>query len=606
MLASKFKSLNILLILFLAVVGVFIVNNNIFNDQGGFTFYEFTTLFVVYIVTLFSVIFVGRKYFKHLYPLLIMLGAVFILDIVMTILIQSPIDTEVLGLHGEYWMVHFEIDTFFRYESIARFFVVLSLAYTAFVLLPQLFTNEGKVVSLLLLVISICLVLVLVSLVSEFNNYITFIKCLFSGDQEGMFLASPKSVFPNKNGFAFILFLLIIASLLLHHYKRHWMSYLFIVIGFIVVLFTICKTVIILSLVITSAYLIYRLVDVYKVDKKKGYIITGIAGGLILVLLAVVLIVPILRNNIFEMFFNIGGRTIEVREYIWSNAYLILGIGGIFTGKGYGTFDALITVYNYSDPGGGEGYAINAHNGYLEMIGTAGVFYLLIAILFEVYFLYKVIKHLKDERELSLFTLLFFVLIHIYMIFEAMTPVFSYSLDHLCMNALLFIPILSLDYKEEVERDIAKVEKKNLSLTLLSLISIAVLPALAASKQLWVTSNASVAFIVVMALLAAIVIAISTYLVIKDKRNLGGVIETFGFIIFFAVSFALISNHECTFLTILIAPIVSLTITLVLNSFIKKLPLNICYDEIYNYLDYKLDSSFSELSKKDNSPKSIR
>lgn len=595
---SRSKTVNLILLAVTIAIGTFLLSNNFFNGANGFFLGEFIGVAVIYLILLAGVILLGRGYFKHFYPLLMCLGAFFILDIVMTCLMKSPQDLTVLGLHGEYWDVHFEISNVFRFESIVKFFAILSMGYLAVVLLPQLIDVDSKLVLILYFVVALALVFTLYSLFSEFNSYVEFVKCFINRDQQGMFLASPKSLFPNKNNFALLLFIEIIACLLLHHYRRHWWFYLLIGVAFIITCFTICKSVIIFDVVLVLGYLIYRFIDTYKDHKKRNLITLSSCLGVVLIALAIILIVPTFRDNLFELFFSIGGRTIELRKYNWSNANQVLGVSGYFTGRGYGVFDEFVKVYNYSDPGGGEGYTINSHNGYLELIGSGGVLFLLLALAIEGYLVYKCIKHFKDERELCIFTLLLLVVLDIYMFLEAIEPVFSHDMNHYVLNVMLFVPVLSLDYKMEYQKvEVSKPSKNNVLLTLLSLVSIGLMSGLFVSKRMWSLNDLNIAFIVVTSVVALLIVGAASYLFLKDKTNLNRLIELFGYLIVISVIWGLVSMYVSTELMIAISVVVSIEAFILLNSLLNKLPLSPNYGEIYNYLANKLNNAFVRSSK---------
>lgn len=590
---NRFKNTNLIIYILFVVVGMFIVNNNLFNGQAGFSIFEFSMFFALFILLLASFLFIGRKYFKYRLWFTLPLLVIFIVSVVMILTMPSPQELNVLGLHGEYWDVHFEIDGFYRYQSICRFFIVLSIAYSSFILLPQLLDSKNKIVVITALISIVCFALVIQSLIFEFNNYVVFVKSLLADDLDAMYLASPKSLFPNKNCFAFVLFLGIISILLMHHYKRYLANYIMLPIIFIFILFTNCKTIIILSVAIIAFYVIYRLIVTFKEHKKRNIITISILGSIALTIVVTVFAFTPLRELLFTLFFNIGGRTIEVRNYVWSNVSIVLGILGLFLGRGFGTFDSLLQVYNYADPGGGEAYVDNAHNGYLELIGQGGIFFLILAIAFEIYFIYKCIRQIKKNQELALLSLALLIALHVYMFFEAMTPVFSYALDHLCMNVLLFIPILSLDYEEQYE--VVKSEKpikKSLLLILFSIISITLFSILFASKTLWMNINASIAFNVLAISFTVIYLAICVYLFIKNKSSLFYIAELTGMLVIICPIFAVISTNLYSPLLLAIAPITSIAVFLLINGLIKKLPLSNAYDEIYEYIDYSLNNAF--------------
>ncbi len=601
---SRFGNLSILALVFSLLVGLYLISNNLFNAQNGYSYYEFIIIFVLYLSLAASLLFLERKSIKHSLPVIISLGVILIIDIIATLTLKSPQDASVLGLHGEYWEVHFEISNFYRFQSIAKFITVLLMNYSLLVVFPQKINSKGKMTGILIMIIFVCLILVLYSLVFEFKNYINFIKCLINRDADGVFLSSPKSVFPNKNSFAFILFINVVTSLLLHHYKRYKLCFANIILSYILIIFTICKTIIILSLILTLAYIVYRLVMTFKEHKKRNVIIICVLGGSLLLAAGIVLLVPLLRESVFDMFFNIGDRTIEVRQYIWSNAVLVLNGVGWFIGRGFGTFNALITVYNHSDPGGGEGFTTNAHNGYLELIGEAGIFYLVLAILGQAYLVYKCVKKFKKDRELSLLTIALMLSLQVYMVFEVMTPTMSSSLEYMTMTALLAFPILSLDYQTQEEQKVCenseKPSKNSVLLLIFAIISIVVFAGIFASSKLWVNADLVIPYIIILCSIAFLFIGVSLLLAFKDKKNLIPIVEIVFYIVITSAVWYVVSLFECTIVTILVAIVTSPFVFIFINAFFKRLPLHTINNSVFEYLNTLLEKSFDKLEDRDN------
>lgn len=601
---SRFANLSILALVFSLLVGLYLVSNNLFAGQKGYSYYEFIAIFALFLSLIAALLFLERKTIKHSLPVIIFLSVILIIDIIATLTLKSPQDANVLGLHGEYWEVHFEISNFYRFQSIAKFLTVLLMNYSLLLVLPQKLDRKGKVTAILLVVIFVSLILILYSLIFEFKNYINFVKYLIERDADGVFLSSPKSVFPNKNSFAFILFINIVASLLLHHYKRYKLCFANIILSYILIIFTICKTIIILSLILMLAYIVYRLVMTFKEHKKRNVIVICVLGGSLLLAAGIILLVPLLRESVFDMFFNIGDRTIEVRQYIWSNAVLVLNGAGWFIGRGFGTFNALITVYNHSDPGGGEGFTTNAHNGYLELIGEAGIFYLVLAILGQAYLVYKCVKKFKEDRELSLLTIALMLSLQVYMVFEVMTPTMSSSLEYMTMTALLAFPILSLDYQTQEEQKVCenseKPSKNSVLLLIFAIISIVVFAGIFASSKLWVSADLVIPYIIILCSIAFLFIGVSLLLAFKDKKNLIPIVEIVFYIVITSAVWYVVSLFECTIVTILVAIATSLFVFIFINAFFKRLPLHTINSSVFEYLNTLLEKSFDKLEDRDN------
>ncbi len=600
-LRKSFPILNIFILLFTVLIGIYVLSNNLFNGQNGYSHIEFILVSVLYLLFGGLYLFLDRDNIKHNYIVIASLGLIFILDMIMSIIMKSPQDMMVLGLHGEYWMCHFEIDSFYRFQSIFRFFVILSNTYFVIYLFPQKLNNKGKLLTMFYIVTFVCTILILYSFIFEFNHYIDFFKFAFKGDPQGMFLSSPKSVFPNKNSFAFILFLNIVSLLLINHYTRRKWVYIFVAVSYFLILLTICKSIIILSFVLIFLYVIYRLVVTFKENKNRNITLISIIGGSILLIMICLFAITPLRNWIYSNLINVGDRTIEVREYIWSNARIILNGSGWFTGKGYGTFNALISVYNHSDPGGGEGFTTNAHNGYLEMLGEGGILYLLLAVIGQAYLIYQCVKNFKKDRDLSLFTLLLMTLLLIYMIFEVMVPTFTTTLEYLAMNALLFVPVLAMKYeKQEMLQKVRLSSKANIVFSIYVYVSTLVIVGLSSSMMMWNTNILRTLFIVLLSLLYVASICISCIFIKINKDYLKDVI-VFNTILLLLIGLSILLSTIYTSVTMIVISIVlALFILLTVNMIFVKFPLARRIDECHEELNNRLLGLSYKISNKNN------
>ncbi len=461
-LSSKFKHLDILLVP-LAILGCLYVTTNItlfnINMAQNLTLLEQIMAGLIAIISIGMFLLIRREEISFNPILIILLMLVFVTSLITTLSIKSPQNLNILGLHGEYWDVTFSINSLDRVSYIIRFFFVLLLGYILINVMPQVIRVKNMIFYIYL-GIGILLALVMYSFIVEKESYINFVKALINHDMEQVYLNSVHSVFPNKNSFGVILFLLIIGSIYVSFLtKRKW-PLIIVPFVYLELVFTSCKAALILSLVFIIIYFLFLFFYTYKDNKKRNIIVLVISSGISLIIIASLLIIPSTRNLINDGLFGVGKFSMNERLFIWGNILKILNSSNWFTGLGYGTFSAMLSTYNHADPGGGTIYTDQAHNGYLQALGEGGIIYLVVITLIIVLYIVKAIKSFKQNKGIVFLSLSLFVILAIYSLVEGITPIFTSTMEYFCLNALIFVPVLSIG----LSKDETSVNKENTSI----------------------------------------------------------------------------------------------------------------------------------------------
>lgn len=474
-LLSKFKHIDVLLVLLSIIASLFVTTNialfNV-NMSQSLTLVEQIFAGSIALISIGLFLIIRRKEIRFRPVFLFALSIVFIVSLVMTLVIKSPQNLNILGLHGEYWDVTFSIEMSDRASFIIRFFFVLLLGYILINVMPQV-VKIKNMIFYIYLGIAILIMLIIYSLIVERESYVNFIKALIDHNMEQVYLNSVHSVFPNKNSFGVILFLLIVGVIYLSFLtKRKW-PLILLPFVYIELLFTSCKAALILSLFFIACYFVFLFFYTYKKNKNRNLIALSVSLGTIAIVVTVLFVIPNTRNLINEALFGVGKFSMNERTFIWGNVVKILNASNWFTGLGYGTFTAMLRTYNYADPGGGTIYTDQAHNGYLQALGEGGILYLSLIAAIIVLFVIKAVKYFKKNKGVVFLSLSLFVIMAIYMMVEGITPIFTSTMEYFCLNALVFVPVLSLGYiHEETTEKVIEKSYKNMPYFLLSIIAI--------------------------------------------------------------------------------------------------------------------------------------
>ena len=332
--------------------------------------------------------------------------------------------------------------------------------YIGLFIFPKRIKNIRFIEYLGYLLFALIGVLFVYSLIVEHNQYIGVFKYLLGVDRSiPLSEMSVKSFILHKNAFGMVYMLGIIFTFINQAIKARKWYYPLTGIFFVLMLFTQCKTGILLSALIILAWLVYRLVVTYK-DNKKRNLITFIVLGSVIVLGGIFIGVPYLTKGkvlgkVYALITEItgSGKTVETRTFIWDNVYQLIGNGNWVIGRGFGVINLLLMPMNiktHNDP------VFPTHSSWLNMLSEGGIFLLFAYIAFLIYVGYICFKAYKKSPLLT------------FAIFLGAFSFFAYSFIetiHYLMYVFLF-PIFVIYYngdkKAEVkeERDIEAVPQE--------------------------------------------------------------------------------------------------------------------------------------------------
>lgn len=461
------KIVNFVALIAFFVAGLVIVNGTtvLGEDKSAYLpVHEFYPIFAVALCAfIFILVFnIIRKTYKPNYLLVGVFGALFLIDLLVVISFKNRVFTFPLLNEVEEGIFVFGPDTNW-FESnitaslkamfILEYLILLMTTFSIIDIIPKIFDGMKLVALACLIILGIASFCVIFSYITEASLYPEFIKHLKDGDQV---IYQVKSIYHDKSSYGVILFLALIASLFLHIYKKQW--WWFIPAGFFYLnlIFVWDKSSLAFGMVIIISYLITRFFVSFKEHKKRNIIAASIIGGLFLAGIIGFVVAGIINPRIFEVVTSSvstkGYSTLATRSWVWAKMKLILSEGSPLFGLGYALWRYLLFYYNTYDPVNAIPNNHNdAHNGYYELLGTGGIVLLIVFLLLCGYLVYVGIKHFKENKTLVVFSFTVLTVMFAYMLIASGTPLFSRTLDYSILGMIIFVPLLSIHYKEKAE-----------------------------------------------------------------------------------------------------------------------------------------------------------
>ena len=294
-----------------------------------------------------------------------------------------------------------------KFMFIAELSAVISFIYIGLFVLPKRFKNISFVKYLGYALFVFLGVLILYGYIAEYNDYVGFFKYLLGIDRpedKSIYYFTIESFIIHRNAYGMCMMLGIIFAFINHSIDRKWYYYLFAAIFYINMIFSLCKTGLLISALIILIYIIYRLIATYHENPKRNKIIL-ITGGSIVGLAILVIGISYISEGktlgfVYSMIKSIGGNgeTLDTRTYIWDNSFQLLQNGWWLIGRGFGTYNLMLLPMNeisHEDP------VFPAHSAYVGLLAEGGILFLLAYLCLLGYSVYIALKCFKKEKGLT-------------------------------------------------------------------------------------------------------------------------------------------------------------------------------------------------------------
>ena len=397
-------------------------------------------------ITLFSALIIFNivaKRYRPSLPTVIMFGTLFIANACTILFFKSP-HTFFFNVKGINYDIYYFVSLERKLIYVLQFFIILCVMFLILDFLPKSFPDYNYLYLLSIGVIIYALTCVVISFITESEFYITLIPKLLVEDSQFNY---PQSILPNKNSYALILFLGLVASLFLHSRKYHFYWFIPACFFLTLIVFSFCKTLIIISPIYFLLYLFIRFILSIKENPLRNTIALTIVLLLIGIFIAVVFFLieaaPGVETYIHALFDfnNLEYGSIASRIDIWMHTFALLGQSSALFGVGYNLYGNILYEFMLGSDVQTIGQQMFAHNITIEALGNGGLLLLSASITILLYAIYLGIKLFKNYKNLVISTFLLILALLVYGCVESGTFLFPYNIDFAYLSAIVFIPL---------------------------------------------------------------------------------------------------------------------------------------------------------------------
>ena len=277
--------------------------------------------------------------------------------------------------------------------------VITTIFYFMYFTISKRIRNIKFIVFIATVTFAFLICVVLYSYIFEWDHYIPFVKSLLGGDIEGVYEHSVCSFMAQRVPYGVCMMLGLVFALTVHAIIEKWQMYLLVAFFYFNMIFSYCKTSLIISAILVVLYVTFRLYKTYKDHPKRNKILIITFGSIIG--LAVILtglsyvtdgkFIPQL-NQLVKSVTESG--TIDSRSYIWDNTFYLLRDGWWIIGRGFGTYNMMLYPMNLVN---GDNVC-PSHSTYNAVLGAGGIFSLIGFLALIGYWVYLTIMCFKKDQ----------------------------------------------------------------------------------------------------------------------------------------------------------------------------------------------------------------
>lgn len=255
-------------------------------------------------------------------------------------------------------------------------FVVIAAAgvYIQVIILPKIISFKRYVLFLMYIIVMIS---VISAFVSYFMDYESYVHLYYHGLVGYNF---PQSFVFNRNMYALMLLLGIMALYVIISYLPKWYNYVFLIFIFINIFFTFSKAAFGIAVITFIVHFVYRMIATFKRNKIRNIIYLALVGilaicGILLIPFPFFMEIQLFneaRRFILEYYINLGIGSYDGRTEIWDSVLALSNGTYLWFGRGLTIFNKTLFFYcgEIALP---RRYALFSHNGFLEILGQWGL-----------------------------------------------------------------------------------------------------------------------------------------------------------------------------------------------------------------------------------------
>ena len=250
------------------------------------------------------------------------------------------------------------------------------------------------------------LVLMIYGYIVDYDKYIAFFKHIFLHDREDpdIYHKCVTSFIINRNAYGMCMMMGIIFSFINHSIHRKWFYFLFAGIFYFNMIFSLCKTGLLISAILIVVYVAYRLIVSFKEHKKRNLAFIISFGSLVLIAGGILGLSIATRGKVLSPIYDFyneivrGGKTLDNRCYIWDNTYQLLQNGNWLIGRGFGIINLLLQPMNILSH---DEKVFPTHSAYLSLLAEGGILFLVAYLALLVYSGIIIFRCYKKEPGLT-------------------------------------------------------------------------------------------------------------------------------------------------------------------------------------------------------------
>ena len=292
----------------------------------------------------------------------------------------------------------------FSFELIAAALCI----YIGLFVLPKRFTSVSFIKYLGYIFFIFIFVLIIYSYISEFNQYIGFIKYAFGinrPEDKIIYDFTVQSFILHRNAYGMMMMIAIVFAFICNEFKHRWYFYALAIFFYINMVFSLCKTGLLISAISIFLYILYRLIVTYKNNKKRNKIALISIFSIVAVFVIIFGVAYLSKGKIFGKLYSIieaitrGGLSLETRSVIWDNSYQLMQNGWWLIGRGFGTFNVMLMRMNIVTH---NEWVFPSHSSYIGLLAEGGILFLVAYLALLVYSGYVIFKSFRKQPGLTL------------------------------------------------------------------------------------------------------------------------------------------------------------------------------------------------------------
>lgn len=365
--------------IFLAYFAENVVLFDLSNFQRGFTLIEYVLLFSGIVAILGYYSHCEYKY-NETRPKWIVVIVLFLIVVSAAIGIFSTPDIqyfetmEVIDEVETIVVREYTITLVGKIKSLLYVIIAAAGVYIQLVVLPRLISFKNYILFLMYIIVTVALISAFVSYFLDFDSYVyLYYHGLYGYDY-------PQSFVFNRNMYALMLLLGMLALYVIISYLPKWYNYVFLIFLFVNIFFTFSKASLGVALITFIVHFIYRMIVTFKQSKIRNIIylvLVGILGicGILLIPFPFFMDIQLFnqaRRFILEYYVELGIGSIAARQAIWDSTIILANGNYLWFGRGPLLFNKTLTFYT-GEIGARGVPELFSHNGFLEILGQWGL-----------------------------------------------------------------------------------------------------------------------------------------------------------------------------------------------------------------------------------------